>query len=59
MSTEDSGDSRDLIMQSTQFLDDDAKTSNWPNCTDGWFIRMRAERNMVITATNGSSDGIL
>ena len=60
-STEESGDSRDLFMRSTQFLgsDDDAPTSNWPNCTNGWFIRMRAERNMVITATNGSSNGIL
>jgi hypothetical protein len=55
LSTEDSGDSRDLFMQSTQFLDDDAPTSNWPNCTDGWFIRMRAERNMVITADNSSN----
>jgi len=60
-STEESGDSRDLFMPSTQFWggDDDAPTSNWPNCTNGWFIRMRAERNMVITATNGSSNGIL
>lgn len=44
-------------MQSAQFLDDDAPISNWPNCTNGWFIRMRAERNMVITADDwtGSS----
>jgi hypothetical protein len=39
-STEESGDSRDLFMPSTQFLggDDDAPTSNWPNCTNGFSL---------------------